>query len=38
MLHECYYCQQIFNSKEDLYEHVSTHTEPENSNRNKTND
>jgi len=25
MLHQCYYCEQIFNSKEELYEHVSIH-------------
>ncbi len=26
MGHQCYYCQQIFDSKEKLYEHLEVHS------------
>lgn len=35
MLNQCYYCEQIFSTKEDLYEHVSTHTDPDEKGSNK---
>ncbi len=25
MVHVCYYCEQFFDSKEDLYEHLEVH-------------
>jgi hypothetical protein len=25
MIHQCYYCEQIFNTKEDLYQHLEIH-------------
>jgi hypothetical protein len=28
-MHQCYYCEQIFDSKEDLYEHVEVHSDIE---------
>lgn len=28
-MHQCYYCEQIFNSKDDLYEHVEIHSDME---------
>ena len=28
MGHECYYCDQIFDSKEKLYEHLEVHSKP----------
>lgn len=28
MGHQCYYCDQIFDSKEKLYDHLDTHSEP----------
>ena len=31
-MHQCYYCDQIFDSKEDLYEHSEVHSD---SDRNK---
>ena len=29
MSHMCYYCEQIFDSKEQLYEHVEVHSDVE---------
>ena len=29
MVHHCYYRDQIFNSKEKLYEHLEIHSETE---------
>ena len=28
MGHQCYYCEQIFDSKERLYDHLDAHSEP----------
>ena len=28
-MHQCYYCEQIFDSKEDLFEHVEVHSDVE---------
>ena len=28
-MHQCYYCEQIFESKEELYEHVEIHSDIE---------
>ena len=28
-MHQCYYCEQIFDSKEELYEHVEIHSDVE---------
>jgi len=28
MVHQCYICQQIFDSKEKLYEHLEVHSKP----------
>ena len=28
-MHQCYYCEQIFDSKEDLYQHVEIHSDAE---------
>ena len=28
-VHQCYYCDQIFDSKESLYEHVEVHSDME---------
>jgi len=28
MIHQCYICEQIFDSKEKLYEHLDVHTKP----------
>lgn len=28
-MHQCYYCEQIFNSKEALYDHVEIHSDIE---------
>ena len=25
MIHQCYYCEQIFNTKEKLYQHLEEH-------------
>ena len=25
MLHQCYYCEQIFDTKEQLYDHLEIH-------------
>lgn len=25
MVHQCYYCERIFDSKEQLYEHLNIH-------------
>ncbi len=26
MIHQCYFCEQIFDSKEKLYEHLDVHS------------
>ena len=31
-MHQCYYCDQIFDSKEDLYQHSEIHSERERTN------
>lgn len=28
-MHQCYYCEQIFESKEELYDHVEVHSDIE---------
>jgi hypothetical protein len=28
MVHQCYICEQIFDSKEKLYEHLDVHSKP----------
>ena len=28
-MHQCYYCEQLFDSKEDLYNHVEVHSDVE---------
>ena len=28
-MHQCYYCEQLFDSKEDLYDHVEVHSDVE---------
>ena len=28
MVHQCYICQKIFDSKEKLFEHLDDHTKP----------
>lgn len=28
-MHQCYYCEQLFDSKEDLYDHVEVHSDNE---------
>ncbi len=28
-MHQCYYCEQLFDSKEELYEHVEVHSDNE---------
>ena len=33
-MHQCYYCEQIFDSKEDLFQHTEIHSDDE---RNKEN-
>ena len=34
LMHQCYYCEQIFDSKEDLFQHAEIHSDAE---RNKEN-
>ena len=29
VMHQCYYCEQLFDSKEALYEHVEVHSDME---------
>lgn len=29
VVHQCYYCEQIFDSKESLYDHVEIHSDTE---------
>jgi len=26
-MHQCYYCEQLFDSKDELYEHVEVHSD-----------
>ena len=28
-MHQCYYCEQLFDSKEELYDHVEVHSDME---------
>ena len=28
-MHQCYYCEQLFGSKEELYDHVEVHSDVE---------
>jgi len=28
-MHQCYYCEQLFDSKDELYEHVEVHSDIE---------
>lgn len=28
-MHQCYYCEKIFDTKEDLYDHVEVHSDVE---------
>ena len=28
-MYQCYYCEQLFDSKDDLYEHVEVHSDIE---------
>ena len=34
-MHQCYYCEQIFDSKEDLFQHAEIHSDSERSKENK---
>jgi hypothetical protein len=34
-MHQCYYCEQIFDSKEDLFQHSEIHSDSERSKENK---
>ena len=34
-MHQCSYCEQIFDSKEDLYQHVEIHSDIERDKENK---
>lgn len=27
MIHQCYYCEQIFDTKEELYDHLEIHAD-----------
>jgi len=36
MDHQCYYCDQIFTSKDQLYEHLEVHSEPVSEQKKKT--
>lgn len=27
MIHQCYYCEQIFDTKEELYDHLEVHAD-----------
>ena len=29
IMHQCYYCEQLFDSKEELYNHVEVHSDNE---------
>lgn len=29
VMHQCYYCEQLFDSKEELYNHVEIHSDIE---------
>jgi len=29
LMHQCYYCEQIFESKEDLFQHSEIHSDAE---------
>ncbi len=29
VMHQCYYCGQLFNTKEGLYDHMDVHTDAE---------
>ncbi len=29
IMHQCYYCEQLFDSKERLYDHVEVHSDVE---------
>ena len=29
LMHQCYYCEQIFDSKEDLFQHAEIHSDAE---------
>ena len=31
-MHQCYYCEQMFDSKEDLFDHVEIHSDIEGNN------
>ena len=31
-MHQCYYCEQMFDSKEDLFDHVEIHSDIERNN------
>jgi hypothetical protein len=31
-MHQCYYCEQIFDSKDDLFQHVEIHSDIERNN------
>ena len=35
LMHQCYYCEQIFDSKEDLFQHAEIHSDSERSKENK---
>jgi hypothetical protein len=28
MIHQCYYCEQLFETKEKLFDHVEVHSKP----------
>jgi hypothetical protein len=38
MMHECYYCEQLFDTKEKLYEHLDVHARTKVEQEDKTED
>ena len=36
MSHQCYYCEQLFETKEKLYDHLEVHAETETKQKKKT--
>jgi hypothetical protein len=36
MGHECYYCEQYFETKEKLYDHLEVHSKPVNETKKKS--
>ncbi len=38
MMHECYYCEQLFDTKEKLYDHLDVHSRTKGQQEDKTGD